>query len=69
MPEAMAGFPYVNGPLFLDELEDWASRLIANKSTTAKQLADFQDEMISNIYVEPFMPRRIQTRANVVLAA
>ncbi|AFR51574.1 DNA methyltransferase [Gordonia sp. KTR9] len=41
------------GPLFLDTYRARADRLIANKSTSAAQLAAFQDELASNIYVDP----------------
>lgn len=41
------------GPLFLDEYRDRADRLIAAKSTSIKDLNEFQDEMASNIYVDP----------------
>lgn len=40
-------------PLFLDEYRDKADRLIANKSTTVADLRRFQQEMASNIYVDP----------------
>ncbi|MBE7195972.1 MAG: class I SAM-dependent DNA methyltransferase, partial [Gordonia polyisoprenivorans] len=41
------------GPLFLDDYRARADRLIANKSTTTRQLAAFQDELAANIYVDP----------------
>ena len=41
------------GPLFLDNYRTRANRLIANKSTTAGQLAALQDELAANIYVDP----------------
>ncbi|WP_348542246.1 DNA methyltransferase [Dietzia kunjamensis] len=41
------------GPLFLDEYRSRADRLIRNKSTTLGQLTDLQDELASNIYVDP----------------
>ncbi|MFI8592451.1 DNA methyltransferase [Dietzia maris] len=41
------------GPLFLDEYRNRADRLIKNKSTTPGQLAAFQNELASNIYVDP----------------
>lgn len=40
-------------PLFLDEYRDKADRLIANKSTTVADLRRFQQEMASNIYIDP----------------
>lgn len=41
------------GPLFLDEYRARADRLVKNKSTTPGQLATFQAELASNIYVDP----------------
>lgn len=41
------------GPLFLDDYRSRADRLIANKSTRAKQFDDLLDEMASNIYCDP----------------
>lgn len=41
------------GPLFLDDYRARADRLIANKSTRAKQFDELLDEMASNIYCDP----------------
>lgn len=41
------------GPLFLDEYRERADRLIANKSTRPKDLQAFQEEIASNIYIDP----------------
>lgn len=41
------------GPLFLDEYRDRADRLIANKSTSVADLRRFQEELASNIYIDP----------------
>lgn len=41
------------GPLFLDEYQDRANRLIRNKSTRAKDFDAFINEMASNIYCDP----------------
>lgn len=40
-------------PLFLDEYRSKAKRLIANKSTSVPDLRRLQEEMASNIYVDP----------------
>lgn len=40
-------------PLFLDEYKGKADRLIANKSTSVADLRRFQQEMASNIYIDP----------------
>ncbi|MFJ6003925.1 SAM-dependent DNA methyltransferase [Arthrobacter sp. NPDC092385] len=41
------------GPLFLDDYRQRADRLIAAQSTTLKALNDLQDELASNLYVDP----------------
>lgn len=41
------------GPLFLEEYQDRADRLIRNKSTRAKDFDAFINEMASNIYCDP----------------
>lgn len=41
------------GPLFLDEYRERADRLIANKSTSITDLKRFQEELASNVYLDP----------------
>lgn len=41
------------GPLFLEEYQDRADRLIRNKSTRAKDFDAFINEMASNVYCDP----------------
>lgn len=40
-------------PLFLDELNARADRLITNKSTTIKELREFRDSLADHIFVDP----------------
>lgn len=40
-------------PLFLDEYRSRANRLIAAKSTSVKDFNEFQEELASNIYIDP----------------
>lgn len=41
------------GPLFLDEYRTRADRLVAKKSATRKEFDELQDELASNLYVDP----------------
>lgn len=41
------------GPLFLDGYRKRADRMIAAKSTSLKELTEFQEELASNIYLDP----------------
>lgn len=41
------------GPLFLDDYRERADRLIANKTTSPRDIQALQDELASNIYIDP----------------
>lgn len=41
------------GPLFLDEYRTRADRLVAKKSATRKEFDELQEELASNLYVDP----------------
>lgn len=60
-------------PLFLDGLKAELKAIEDDKTLTEKKrdnrLAKFQDKLASLKFLETFMPRRIQTRANYDLAA
>lgn len=43
----------VIGPLFLDELNQRADRLVANKSTTIKELREFRDSLATHQFIDP----------------
>lgn len=45
------------GPLFLDDLQRQADRLLGNKSTTIKELREFRDSLATHQFVDPAVDR------------